>query len=186
MNGVRWTRQSVPFQRSASTDPPRLVETDPTAVQVEGAEHDTPESPIAPAGLGAGWTVQLVPFQRSVRTPEAVLPAPVQAEAEVHEMAPRLSPAVAEVGFCWMLHFDPFQRSVIVPTGLPEPSPPWPTAAQAKDDVHETPVRNPDCIPAGVGTGWVFQRVPFQRSARSPAVVPPTAVQAEAEEHETA
>jgi hypothetical protein len=153
---------------------------------VDGAEQATPESPIAPARLGVGWTVQLVPFQRSARTPVAVFPTAVQAEAEVHEMALKPSAVLAEVGAGWMLHFDPFQPSVIVPTGLPEPSNPWPTAVHAKEDVHETPVRKPDCAPAGIGTGWVFQLVPFQRSARGPEGIPPTAVQAEAELHATA
>ncbi|MGN6167011.1 MAG: hypothetical protein ACTHQQ_02410 [Solirubrobacteraceae bacterium] len=70
MNGVGWMCHLVPFQRSASILPPRLVAVNPTAVQDEGSEQARLESPIANAvGLGVGWIVQLVPFQRSASVP---------------------------------------------------------------------------------------------------------------------
>jgi hypothetical protein len=135
----------VPFQCSASIFPPKPVTANPTAVQDERVGHDTPASPIPPAGLGIGWTAQLVPFQRSARFfIEAVFPTAVQADAEVHETATRASPVLAEVGAVWALHLVPFQPSVIVPVGLPELSTAMPTAMQALADGHETPVRNPN------------------------------------------
>jgi hypothetical protein len=134
-----------------------LVEANPTAVQVVGVGQDTPERPVSPAGLGVGWTVQLDPFQRSASRPRGFPelskrpPTAVQAEAAAHETAPSWASALVDVGAVWTLHFFPFQPSVIVPTGLPELSVAMPTAMHAEADEHETPVRNPDCAPAGSG-----------------------------------
>src|SRR5438045_1835745 len=50
---------------------------------------------------------------------------------------------------------------------------------------HETPVRTLPCAPGRVGTGWMPQLVPFQRSASIPETTVPTATQAAAEEHDT-
>jgi hypothetical protein len=97
--------------------------------------------------------VQLVPFNRSARSFVAVPPTAVQAEAEVQETALKASPGLVKVGVCWMCQAWPFQRSAIVPTGLPELSKPAiPTAMQLEAEVHDTPVRNPPCTPAGTGT----------------------------------
>jgi hypothetical protein len=115
-----------------------------------------------------------------------VFPTAVQAVADVHETAPKNDPGLSEVGVGWMLHVVPSHRSTIVPTGLPELSNAPPTAVQAEPEVHETPVKKPNCAPDGLGTGWMLQVVPSQRSARRPEAVFPTAVQAEAEVHETA
>jgi hypothetical protein len=61
----------------------------------------------------------------------------------------------------------------------------------AEADAHETPVRTLPWAPRGLGMGWTAQAVPFQRSASitaAPVLVAeyPTAVQAEADVHDTA
>jgi hypothetical protein len=74
----------------------------------------------------------------------------------------------------------PFHRSASVPALDP------PTAVQAADDVQATPDRN---APAGLGAGWIYQLLPFHRSARVlrgvPCGVAPTAVHADGDVHDT-
>ena len=90
-----------------------------------------------------------------------------------------------------MLHLVPFHRSASVgPTGSPALSTAAPTAVQADDPLQSTPRRTAPKRPAGLGVGWMLQRVPFQRSAIVTTVpeavtAPATAVQAEAEVHAT-
>lgn len=84
-----------------------------------------------------------------------------------------------------MLHASPFHCSASVPR-LEAP-----TAMHAVEDVHDTPEKKLNCAPDGFGVGCTAQEVPFQRSA-SVTPVPelsvklPTAVQMEADEHDTA
>jgi hypothetical protein len=58
----------------------------------------------------------------------------------------------------------------------------------AEGEEHETPLKKSPVpsVPGGVTADCTVQVVPFQRSASSPISVVPTAVQAEAEVHETA
>jgi hypothetical protein len=56
--------------------------------------------------------------------------------------------------------------------------------------VQDTPLRNPNCDPDGLGVGWITQLVPFHRSARLTPVPEllisnPTASQAEDEAQST-
>ena len=90
--GMAWTRQVVPFHRSArptvmplppllppSREAAELMVTAPTAVQVPGAVQDSAERsslPVAPAGLGVAWTRQLAPFHRSASITEDPVPVP--------------------------------------------------------------------------------------------------------------
>jgi hypothetical protein len=187
--GVGWMLQRLPFQRSAIVNGPDGGKPPATAVHAERDGHETPVNPgpcpTAAWGVGVRWIFHAVPFQRSARSLEAVLPTAVQVGAELQETAVRMSPGLFEVGVGWLRQLWPFQRSVIVPAKFPELSKPTPTAVQAEVKVHETPVRKPPCIPVGVGTCWVFQFVPFQRSASRPEAVLPTAVQADADVQET-
>src|SRR5215472_3172751 len=82
-----------------------------------------------------------------------------------------------------MLQLVPFHPSARVPALE------TPTAVHAAADVHATLARKPPPC-AGLGVGWMVQRVPSHRSARVLAVgvkalEPPTAVQADAEVHAT-
>jgi hypothetical protein len=154
-------------------------------VHAEGEEHQTPLKvspfPSVPGGVIAACTVQAVPFHRSASNPKFVFPTAVQAEAEVHETAFRVYPALREPGDGWMLHFVPFHCSATVPRPLPEPSrtPTPPTAVHAVADVHDTPFRELVGAPAGAGIGWMRQLVPSHRSAITcPALLFPTAVHA--------
>lgn len=47
---------------------------------------------------------------------------------------------------------------------------PAPTAVQADAPVQSTPESCAPWVPAGVGVGWLLQRVPFHRSAMVTAV----------------
>jgi hypothetical protein len=91
--------------------------------------------------------------------------------------------APAGVGVGWMLQLVPFHPSARVPAFE------TPTAVQPEDVGQATLVRKPPPC-AGLGVGWMLQLVPFHRSARVlalgvKALEPPTAVQADADVHET-
>ncbi len=89
------------------------------------------------------------------------------------------------LGVDWMVHAVPFHCSASVPRVES------PTAMHAVEDVQDTPEKPLDCAPDGFGVDWTAQVVPFHRSA---SVTPtpelsvklPTAVQLEADEHDTA
>jgi len=137
---------------------------------------------------------QVVPFHRSARVctipaAECCSPMAVQAEGAVQDTGPRkLWTAFAGLGVGRIVQLFPFHRSAKDRTG-----PDWdevveyaPTAMQAEGDVQDTASRKACTAPAGLGVGWMVQVVPFHRSARTrPLAVPPTAVQAVREVHDT-
>jgi hypothetical protein len=91
----------------------------------------------------------------------------------------------------WTLHPVPSQRSATVKgvsgngaKGLETSL----TAVHAEGVEHETPLRvSPfPSVPEGVTGSCIVQVVPFHRSASNPVSVFPTAVQADADVHETA
>jgi hypothetical protein len=55
----------------------------------------------------------------------------------------------------------------------------------ADGELQATVFRKANWAPAGVGVGWMRQRVPFHPSARVPALESPTAVHADADAHAT-
>jgi hypothetical protein len=89
---------------------------------------------------------------------------------------------------CWIDHVVPFHRSASDPPLL-GPVISMPTAVQALADAHDTPARPLPCTPVGLGVCWIDHVVPFHRSASVTVVVlvevPPTAVQALADVHDT-
>ena len=190
---VAWRVQLLPSQRSATVETaPELSLEAPTAVQADEDEHETlfRKAPCDPDGFGVDLTVHVVPFHCSAsvtpaKAPElSVVPTAVQAEDEVHDTEVRMGDRPG-LGVDWMLHAAPSHRSASVPRLEP------PTAVHAVEDVHDTPEKPLPCAPAGFGVGCTAQEVPFHRSA---SVTPlpelsvklPTAVQAEADEHDTA
>jgi hypothetical protein len=87
--GVRWSLQARPFQRSMRGRPFALA---PTAVHAAGAVHETPDrNPSRPLAPGVGWIDHRDPFQCSISTNGGVLgglpysPTAVQARADAHE-----------------------------------------------------------------------------------------------------
>jgi hypothetical protein len=61
-----------------------------------------------------------------------------------------------------------------------------PTTVHAVGAVHDTPLISSDRDPAGaVGTLWIVQLAPSQRSANGPLESDPTAMQALPDEHDT-
>ena len=87
--GVAWTRQLVPFHRSASDtvalpppEAPRppgvLIVVAPTAAHAAAAEHDTARNslPVDPAGLGVAWMRHFLPFHASASSTMAPLLLP--------------------------------------------------------------------------------------------------------------
>jgi hypothetical protein len=188
---VAWRVQLRPSQRSATVEAtPELSKEAPTAVQADEDEHQTlfRKANCDPGGFGVDLTVHVVPFHCSASVTPApemsVVPTAIQAEDEAHDTEVRMGDGPG-LGVDWMVHAVPFHRSASVPR-LESP-----TAMHAVADVHDTPEKPLDCAPAGSGVDCTAQEVPFQRSA-SVTPVPelsvkfPTAVQLEADEHDTA
>src|SRR6516162_1675190 len=137
---------------------------------------------------GVGWIRHRVPSHRSARVvtgPE--LPTAVQAVDEVQSTPPRKLPGPVSLGVGTICQLLPFHRSASVATALPELSCVPPTAMQADDEVQATACSPLNGAPlAGLGVGWIRQRVPFHRSAKVlPPLLFPTAVHAEADAQET-
>jgi len=113
----------------------------------------------------------------------------VQAEGEVQDtLFRKLCTAFGGLGVGRMVHPFPFHRSAKNRTGpdSDEVVEYAPAAMQAVGEVQDTPSRKLCVAPAGLGVGWMVQVEPFHRSARTrPLAVPPTAVQAEREVHDT-
>ena len=146
--------------------------------------------------MGVAWMDQTVPFQCSASVPWTsplpdAYPVAVHALAEVHDTPLRaLTEAPAGLGVAWMDQAVPFQCSASVPWRPPLPEE-YPVAVHALAEVHETALKMLPEASAGCGVAWIDQLVPSQRSASSaalPALLAsyPTAVQAVAEEHDTA
>jgi hypothetical protein len=94
----------------------------PTAMQVPGAEHETPfkVADTAPAGTGERWIRQRVPSQRSVSvvlSPAVSVPNPaaVQARADAHDTptSPLLTEAPAGLGVAWRCQLRPPQAAAV-------------------------------------------------------------------------
>jgi hypothetical protein len=93
--GIVWINQRTPSHRSANGKlVPVLLSDDPTALHAVVDAHDTPQSTlsVAPVGAGIGWIDQPTPSHRS--TNGAVVPAlstkdptAVQAVVDVHDTA---------------------------------------------------------------------------------------------------
>ena len=87
--------------------------------------------------------------------------------------------------FRWIVQLEPFQRSASSgPFGMSNS----PTAVQAAFDVHETPLSAVYRLdkPAAFGFWSIDQRLPFQRSTRTPWPDCPTATQNVLDVHDTA
>jgi hypothetical protein len=191
--------QPFPFQCSATSAcrGELSMPVPPTAMQLDGLVQETPIKPLgsAPGRLGVFWIFQVWPFQDSARLtgvlkPFAAGPAAMQNEDRGQETAKNpLAEARGRFGVAWMDHVVPFHRSASV-TLMPELLTLRPTASQADELVQDTPLRNPNCDPDGLGVGWIAQLVPFHRSARLTPVPEllisnPTVSQAEGEAQST-
>lgn len=126
------------------------------------------ETPLSVIPLAASdWTDQVLPFQRTASPSELEnrVPTPVQAVGVAHETPFRLGVEGARgPGTDCSDHAVPFHRSAngtLVMKPLVELEP---AAVQAVGAVHDTLVRSAEVVPAGTGTRWTDQPVPFQRS----------------------
>ncbi|MFL5859704.1 MAG: hypothetical protein ACJ780_02850 [Solirubrobacteraceae bacterium] len=96
-------------------------------------------------------------------------------------------------GVRWIDHLVPFQRSTSgnpvhgpEPPEQPAPTSKPPTTVQAVADVHDTPLKELEVAPAGLGIPWLDQILPFQRSTNGkPLLKDPAAMQAFADAHDT-
>ena len=166
--GACWMRHPLPSHRSARV--PWLVW--PTAVQADGATHDTPLRTLncAPEGFGVGWICHRVPSHRSARltqVPElvAAYPTAVHEDDDVQATALRKAcGAPAGFGVGWMPQPWPSHRSTSVRT-MPDPVIESPTAVQADGVVQATPASELTFAPAGFGVGWMRHPLPSVRSA---------------------
>jgi maltooligosyltrehalose synthase len=114
-----------------------------------------------------------------------VFPTALHAFGEVHEMATRsvcVEPDGLGVG--WIVHFVPFHLSASGDSN-PEGRKEIPSAVHEVGDVQDTPFRELDVAPTGLGVGWIVHFVPFHLSARRALSEFPTAVQAVWEVHDT-
>src|SRR6266700_78219 len=191
--GVDWIVHPTPSHRSARRYAPRLLNENPTEVQAEDDEHDTPKSvvPCPPEGLGVRRMRHLVPSQPSASVPRSDVPVVRQAEGEVQDTPHRdANPTPGGLGLVWRLHAAPSHRSTRVCT-VPAALCVSPVAVQAEGEMQDTPLRKLCTAPAGFGVGWMVHAVPSQRSARvstSPelSLYAPAAMQTDADGHDTA
>ncbi len=192
IRGVGWMLQVVPFQRSARSMPPALVNVNPIAVQAEAPRQDTPFSWPPPGGFGVGSIVHAEPFHRSARVPWSEPPTARQADGAVQFTPEKIADWVPDgFGVGWTVQAVPFQRSAAV-RAIPEAECCSPTAVQADGEVHEIPPRKVWTEPTGLGVVRMVHLVPFHRSVRGrtgldcDAVVKyaPAAMQSEADVHE--
>src|SRR5215475_9555628 len=113
----------------------------------------------------------------------------MQARGVTHDAPSRNVVLPAAPGSRWIVQRSPFHISASATE--PDLVKYWPTAKQRSADGHDTADSPaPRRAPAGLGTGWVRQPVPSQRSARGSSRSPllknwPTAVQARGDGQET-
>jgi hypothetical protein len=143
----------------------------PTAVQVRGATQETELMIFFWSGRAVGCIAHLLPFHVSASARSgkarggADVPTAVQLAAPVHEIPYRaVSPAPAGSGTSWIVQVLPSQRSASgdSATALLTDDP---AAVQAVAEVQETADNRNSSPPAGAGTGWNTQVLPFQVSA---------------------
>jgi hypothetical protein len=170
--GVAWIDQALPFQTSANGTKPVPPFELPTASQAVEDVHDTPFRKLlaAPLGFGVVSSVHALPFQPSaiVVVPPASesYPTAVQTVGDGHDTElSELLVLPAGFGLDCTAHAAPFHISTNVNVVVPVESKYDPTAVQADDDVHETPLRPAPLAPPGNGTVWRLHVVPFQASA---------------------
>lgn len=138
-----WTDQWAPFQRSAKVRPEDL----PTAVQAVGDMHDTALRLVSAAAVEVGvvWIDQPTPSHCSAsvkRVPERLSddPTALHAVVDAHDTPDNmLSLTPGGVGVVWIDQPTPSHRSTNA-APLPALSTKDPTAVQAVDDVHDTPL----------------------------------------------
>src|SRR6516225_4573901 len=167
--GVGWMRHRAPFHRSARVcggKPAGAPKASPVAVQADSEVQDTlpMPAPCVPGGVGVGSTLQVVPLSRSASVPAFVAPVAMQAVADWHQTLPRKPPGVFLVGMGWTCQLLPFHRSANVPVKL-EASPEAPTAMQADEVGHATPLKVLFGWFDGPGAGTTRQAWPSQCSA---------------------
>jgi hypothetical protein len=137
-----------------------------------------------PAGEGVGRSDQLAPFHCAPRVPALEFPVAVHADADAQDTLSSSPPPCDGLGVAWRLHLVPFHRSArVLAVGVKGSE--APTAVHADADVQDTPLRKPPPR-AGLRVAWIVHLLPFQLSARVPALDAPTAVHADADVQETA
>jgi hypothetical protein len=133
-------------------------------------------------------TVQLLPSQLSATgaplrsTQHRTFPTAVHASAEAHEI-PLNVPLLAGEGVFSIVQLLPSQRSTTgcVTNGAGPVLVKTPAAEHASDEVHETALK-PTVPPGGSVASWTDQPLPSKRATKP---LPPTAMQAMGDAHET-
>ena len=183
-SGLWMIDQLVPAGVSMSVDHCGPVKASPTATQLVGVEHDTPDSCVdfESAGFALVTWVHTVPFQcaSSEYPPEAKedakLPTAKQLFALGHDTLDNVLKSAPGLGLFTIDHVAPFQRSMSVKVFVPSPEPPAtlsspPTAKQLVAVAHDTLDRKSSLrmyggCSARLGLGTIDHLAPFQRSTR--------------------
>ena len=178
------TAHPAPFHRSATVPLELELAYEPTAVHAAADVHETDLSAptCAPGNDASESTAQLLPFHRSasagppLRSPTAMhIPGAGQETPSSRacmpwggSRTPQVRPFHSSASAVWLL--------------LPGP-PTLPTAMHQAGPAHDT--ADSAAPPPGLGTCWIAHRRPSHRSATVPTSVDPTAVQADADVHDT-
>ena len=166
-SGVRCMRHPDPSQRSASRIPPAPAKANPTALQSEGEEHDTPFSvvPNALEGFGVFWIDHALPFHCSASVPFSDPPVAMHSLRAEQDTPPSdANPTPFGFGVVWICQVFPFQPSAMVCT-TPEGKCVSPTVVQALDEKHDTAPRKVATDLFGFGVERMRHVLPFQRTS---------------------
>jgi hypothetical protein len=180
--GVTCTAHRAPFHRSATVPLELELAYEPTAVHAVADVHETDLSAptCAPGTDASGSTAQFLPFHRSasagppLRSPTAMhipgsgqeTPSSLACMPWGGSRTPQVRPFHSSASAVWL------PRLPTLPTAMHQAGPAQDTADSAAP------------LP-GLGAGWIAHRRPFHRSATVPTSVDPTAVQADADVHDT-
>lgn len=182
--GVTCTAHRAPFHRSATVPLELELAYEPTAVHAAADVHETDLSAptCAPGTDASGSTAQLLPFHSS-----ASAGPPLRSPTAMHIPGSGQETPISLACMSWggsrRLQLRPFHCSAsAVWLLLPRP-PTLPTAMHQAGPAHDT-ADSAAPLP-GLGACWIAHRRPFHRSATVATSVDPTAVQADADVHDT-
>jgi hypothetical protein len=181
---VTCTAHLTPFHRSATVPLELELAYEPTAVHAAADAHETDLSAptCAPGNDPSESTAQLLPFHSS-----ASAGPPLRSPTAMHIPGSGQETPISLACMSWggsrRLQLRPFHCSASAVWLLLPGPPTLPTAMHQAGPAHDTAdIAAP--LP-GLGACWIAHHRPFHRSATVATSVDPTAVQADADVHDT-